>query len=945
MAFGINGISNAVKAARGAQAKKAAARPEAGTASTPTDREEQRSVPRAFGGNHRSALERLNAPKTPEIDSPASRPTPRGTWANLFGGGRPERQAGEDTVELSDAAQSAEMMDRYFSVFDDRGGDDQDGVISREDIEAIADGDFDRDEAEDRLRELDVDRADRDEILDDIEEAAEYYADNDRDFNELDGANDGADTDGRISHGDVDTLARDRQAEQIEEARANAGELSEAEQADFQRAYAALGQNPGSLRDLDNLSSGEMLAVAQLQQEGSAPAGVDEAVSEALEGADSLADLPQNAGFSALLASNLSDENSERVQELVREDLEQRMDGYLSNRRGDSQADLAVDRLVGDVELMAASNPALGDALVAAAEAVLGERAGQLTDLRRADDSTLSRVNHAVTGAAGGAAGFVGDRLRDVGEIAGQYFTAPSRLAGEAFDFVATNGGRVGGLALDAVGAEGLAEDVRDAGEAAGNLVNGATDWAARQNMNFINGFAEGAAGTVEGVTGLVTNPVGTVQGLAALARDPGLIVDNYSQLVEEHGFAGLAGNLAFDVVAAVATGGGSAAGATRLAGLADNLAGAGRLGSAASRGLNVASDALRAADLPNMRLRDNVPELATAARRLPGVGNPLASGLGRLENYVPNAPFNRNRRALPNLSEAAGRRGASDADGLVAMGREALGDRAVGLSDEQLIREGALAEARRLDAEFGDAAVLDNATISDAFEPIAGRENVLQHLFDNWDSFESARGLDQVTLARNILRDAGDGQVVLARLASGGPNPSLVHRAFDRSSVSGENADALGLTNSGQRRALNEELGGGPFWASDRFGAYYGFADDYTHIDPVTGLRVMDQTSGGLRAGQAAPLQNRTNVGELSVPDRDGLVIISRTAPNQIGGRFGQGGMVQIRPVEAFNWVSQGRLDPLGDFSLPNPVGFAATHQWHTTQDEQQPLLDWLAF
>lgn len=935
MAFGINGFSKAINASRPAKTvKKAAKAFEPARAEEKTEASRTNTV-RPAGS--RAAAERLNAPKSPEVDSPYAGPTARGTWATAFQARRAEP---EEALELSDEAANADVMDRYFGVFDDRGGDDTDGVISSEDMEAVASGDFDREAAEQRLRDQGVSRRDVDDVLDEIEDAAEYYQDHQRALDEVDGANDDGDTDGRIRRGDVDRMMLDLHEQRLETATSNAGELSEAEREDFQRAYA----NPEALARVDDLgdfSSGELLALAQLQADGDAPAQLDSAVSEALASADSLADLPQNAGFSALLGSNMTDENAERVQSLVREDLDRRLDGYLEDRRGDSEADLAVERLVGDVEMLAVSNPALGEALVAEAEAVLAERAGDLSGVRRADDSTLSRVNHAVTGALTGAAGFLGDRLRDIGDIAGQYMTAPLRVAGEALDFVATNAGRVGGLALDAVGAEGLAEDVRNGAERAGEFANGATDWLARQQRNSLNGFAEGAAGTIEGSAALVSNPVGTVQGLAAIARDPGLIVDNYAQIVEEHGYAGLAGNIGFDVLSAIATGGGSAAGVTRLAGLADNVAGAGRLGSAAARTLNVAGDALRAVDLPNLRLRDNLPELATAAQRLPGIGNPLASGLARAENYVPNAPFNRNRQALPNLGQAAGR-GASDADGLVAMGREALGDRADGVSREQLLREGALAEARRLDASFGEASVLDNATISPAFAPIVGRENVLQHLFENWDSFEHARGLDQVTLARNVLRDAGDGQVVLARLASDGPNPSVVHRAFDRSSVNGDNAEALGLSGSGQRRALNATLADSPFWASDRYGAYYGFADDYTRIDPVTGLRVMDATSGELRAGQAAPLQNRTNVGELSVPDRDALVIISRTAPNQIGGRFGLGGMTQIRPVEALNWVSQGRLDPLGDFALPNPALFAATHQWHAGE-QQQVELDWL--
>jgi len=1015
--------------------------------------------------NNSAAVERLNAPRTPVANSEQAGPSPRGTWANalsLFGNGSSSASDSREE-EVDPEIENAQVMDRYFSVFDNAGGDDLDGVIGQDDIETLADGDYDRSDARERLLDQGVNRSDVDDVLDDIEDAAEYYQDNQRDLDNLDGADDGGDTDGRIGRGDLDAALEDarqdahparlsseeivsvldenysifdnigggdgdgliarQDLEGIAEGNYNrdaarrrlreqgvgeadldgrlaelervadqmlgrdeelyneldtandrdgdtdgdirrgdldrylldnrpdvtaesAPELTEQELADFQRSYTEWQQDPSALNEIEDLneySSGELLAIAQLQAEGNTSSQLQEVVQSSLDDADSLADLPQNAGFSALLAGNMNEETRERVSQLVGQDLGRRLDDYTTDRRGDSEADLAVDRLVSDIEQMAVSHPALGEALVSEAEALLTDRAGDLSDVRRADDSALSRANHAVTGTLNGAAGFVGDRLRDVGNLVGQTMTAPLRLAGEAIDFAVTNTGRLAGGVLDVAGADGVADRVRDTTQTVGDLANGVTDFVARQNMNFVNGFAEGAAGTVEGVTGLVTNPVGTVQGLVALAQDPSMIVESYGQIVEEHGFAGLAGNLAFEVVAGVATGGGSAAGAARLAGLSDNLANAGRIGGVAARGLDNLAGAVNHLGLPRVNLRDHLPGVASTVNRIPGLGNRLASGVARVENYVPNGFFNRNRDALPSLGAAAGR-GASDAEGLVAMGREALGERAAGLSDEQLIREGALAGASRLDQLFGDQSALDNATISDAFEPITGRANVLQHLFDNWDNFEAARGLDQVTLARNILRDAGDGQVALVRLASGGPNPTLVHRAFDRDSVSAAHAAELGLDGAGQRRLLNESFGEGqtPFWASDRYGAYYGFADDYTSLDPLTGRRVMNETSGGLRRGQAAPLQNRTDVGELSRPDRDGLAVVSFTAPNQIGGRFGRGRMVQIRPVENFNWISQGRLDPLGDFSIPSSLLLAAAQRF--AEQEAQPELDWLA-
>ncbi|MGE0491037.1 MAG: zeta toxin family protein [Vulcanimicrobiota bacterium] len=556
--------------------------------------------------------------------------------------------------ELSDE-DAVGLLDEHFDVLDNPGGGGTDGKISRDDLEHIAEGDYDRDVARQRLREAGVAEDQLNATLGRLESTADHLLDDERGiYRDLDIANDGdRDSDGDIRRGDLDRYRLDHRPDPAEGP--NPLEPSQAELEEAQAAYQVF-QEPGALEEtledtpLAELTQGELLALAQLGQDNPEAAGLlQEAVLESVEGAESLEQLPQGLGYQTLLADHLTSLDPARLDgdqtaarehlgELVQADLDARLDELLDDRRGDSEADLAIDRFVTELEDLAATNPALGSELAARAEQTLAGAGDRLTDVRRADDSTFSKIGHAFTDGFNGLAGFLGDRLRDIGDLGGQLLTAPLRAYGEVADFALTQGGRLAGGALDAVGADGAADFVRDTSASAGDAVNGATDFVAEQQENLLNGFAEGAAGAVEGIATLVTNPVGTVQGLAAVVQDPSLLLESYKDVLHEHGVAGLIGNIGFDVVATIATGGSGAASriSSRLGSLANLTDDLGRLGRA-GRLADTAGELGTVA-----RVADDLGELGTVARVADDLGE-----AGTVARVAEAAPRPRSRRPL----------------------------------------------------------------------------------------------------------------------------------------------------------------------------------------------------------------------------------------------------------------------------------------------------------
>jgi len=137
--------------------------------------------------------------------------------------------------------------------------------------------------------------------------------------------------------------------------------------------------------------------------------------------------------------------------------------------------------------------------------------------------------------------------------------------------------------------ATGVAESARQTGRDLLTLSSEALEFKQRQERNFGMGVYEWGKGTVDTVVGIARDPVGTARGLGELAQNPVLnpvgglanaaregqspreamaegfrdlraigsgLVDGYKDVYREHGAAGLAGNLAPDVVTAVVSGG-----------------------------------------------------------------------------------------------------------------------------------------------------------------------------------------------------------------------------------------------------------------------------------------------------------------------------------------------------------------------------------------------------
>ncbi|MCA9778730.1 MAG: hypothetical protein KC800_18505, partial [Candidatus Eremiobacteraeota bacterium] len=346
-----------------------------------------------------------------------------------------------------------------------------------------------------------------------------------------------------------------------------AAERQEQERQEAAVAYQEWSRDPDGLAtdlagaDLTELSNGERIALFQLTQEHE---GVSSAANDALrdtfENIESFGDIPSDRGFQALLASGTDEELDERLSGLLNDELSSGLSNLLEDASGDGDADRALDRFIGDIEDIARTRPGLAHLLEGQATSVLEGASDRITDVRRDDDNIFQRAGHAVTGFARGAAGFVGDRLRDIGDIAGTALDGALDFAGDLQELTIDTVGTVAGGAADLVGADGVADNIREGADRLGDAVDAGYDFVGEQSGNFTRGFAEGAAGSVEGVTELVVNPVGTVEALGTLVQDPSLILDSYKAIAEEHGVAGAAGAVAFEVLTTVATGGGGAA-------------------------------------------------------------------------------------------------------------------------------------------------------------------------------------------------------------------------------------------------------------------------------------------------------------------------------------------------------------------------------------------------
>ncbi len=132
----------------------------------------------------------------------------------------------EPAPEPTPEEQALENLDRYGDLYDNPGNaDDPDGIISEGDLEEIASGDYNRDEARAYLEAQGVPQEEIDATLASIEESADYLLEDEELRNELDTANDSSnDPDGDISRSDLSAALFDRQLEQAREGTLAAGE-------------------------------------------------------------------------------------------------------------------------------------------------------------------------------------------------------------------------------------------------------------------------------------------------------------------------------------------------------------------------------------------------------------------------------------------------------------------------------------------------------------------------------------------------------------------------------------------------------------------------------------------------------------------------------------------------------------------------------------------------
>ena len=546
-----------------------------------------------------------------------------------------ERKAKEERDHIKN-------LDQNFDVFDNPGGGKTDGTVSNKDIEKVADGDYDREKAEERLREAGVPADQIDERLDSIEETAEYLLENDSVRNRVDVANDDdgeGDADGKISRGDLDRVmvkveAEEREARIVEQERAAQQPPSEEHIAEAQEAVQRWNE-PGALREeladrpLADFSDAELDALVAVNENNpEARKQIETAILENIDEAEYLDDLPGGDSFNFLLDQHVTGKEvtgdpsqqavnptavaQRQLDGLVREEIEASLDHRLNDRKGDDELDLALERVSGDLEDLAIDNPALVNSIQSQAEATFQDYGDEFTEVARRDDNFLQKTNHAVTGGIRDGVGFVADGFRFAVDVTARVSNAPTRIAGRLANVGLTAAGSVAGAGLDVVGADGAADFARNAGDSAGNFAQSGADFVATQNENFTRGLGESVAGGVEGLAYAVTDPKGAVEGVAAVVQDPSLLVEGYAETAREHGAAGAAGQITGDVLLTVFTGGTGAA--------ARGASAAGRVASIASRGGRASSFVARSA-LRSQNYLDNIVQAGGTARYAVGRG------------------------------------------------------------------------------------------------------------------------------------------------------------------------------------------------------------------------------------------------------------------------------------------------------------------------------------
>lgn len=196
---------------------------------------------------------------------------------------------------------------------------------------------------------------------------------------------------------------------------------------------------------------------------------------------------------------------------------------------------------------------------------------GLADNLDRITNQALDGLDVAVSTGVEAVTGLVGQGVRGVSQAVADQFNQPLQLLNTAVGAGAQGLSGLAATALDAVGADGVAAQVRTVGDELALASDQASELVTHQVDNFFGGFGEAAAGTVEGVGTILTEPGQVITGLGYVATQPELLLESFRPILEEHGVAGIAGAVTFEVLTEVVTGGGIAG--AHGAGLVDDVA------------------------------------------------------------------------------------------------------------------------------------------------------------------------------------------------------------------------------------------------------------------------------------------------------------------------------------------------------------------------------------
>lgn len=358
---------------------------------------------------------RLDAQQNAKNDGIVSRGDVDGALAT-------ERNRAQEGVAPDQALQA---VDQYFEVFDNPGGGKPDGMISRDDLQKVAEGDFNKDTARHYLRRAGVKEQDLEAALIKIQGTAQFLLDSHGQesglYRKLDEAS-SATADGKISRQDVNTVitrkrndAETRQPWEMDpQLDQNAQSLSQEWIANPDLLEARMGEKP-SLQDWHQTELQALYLYKESLPPGSPDlARIDAAVDRAILQAEKLSDLPQGKGF-ASLAHDREQEPAGReglvlqtlggkMDQLAAAEVTRCLDRALLGARGDDGLDAAISRFAGDVSELAARYPSMATEIIATAMSEVQKRDEQFTTINQADDSLVQRFNRALDqiGEAGG---------------------------------------------------------------------------------------------------------------------------------------------------------------------------------------------------------------------------------------------------------------------------------------------------------------------------------------------------------------------------------------------------------------------------------------------------------------------------------------------------------------------------------------------------------------